>query len=75
MSYKISTNWFQREKLKGEFSKEKLEERLNYLLIKKEKIIEFNKSKPYEYHRKEPVDISYLDKEIEDIKQQLYNFV
>ena len=75
MRYKISTNWFQREKLKGEFSKEKLEERLNYLLRKRDKIIEFNKPQPYEYYRKAPVDISNLDKEIEDIKQQLYNFV
>jgi len=75
LRYKISTNWFQREKLKGEFSIEKLKERLNYLLRKRDKIIEFNKPQPYEYYRKTAPDTSYLDKEIEEIKKQLYNFV
>ncbi len=74
MNNKKATNWYQREKLKGKFSRERLEERLNYLLRKKEKIIEFNKPEKWQYYRKSPPDTSNIDKEIEEIQQQLYQF-
>ncbi len=75
MSNKKATNWFQREKFKGTLTREKLEERLNYLLRKKDIIIEFNKPERWQYYRKSPPDTSNLDKEIENIKQQLYQSV
>ncbi len=74
MSYKTSTNWFQREKLKGEPSKEKLEERLNYLIRKRDKIKTITDRQPWQYNY-EPVSLEGLDREIEKIKQQLYSFV
>ena len=72
---KKATNWFQREKLKGTLNREKLEERLNYLVRKKDKIIEFNKTEKWQYYRKPIPDTSNIDKEIENIKQQLYQII
>ncbi len=69
---KKAINWFQREKFKGTLTREKLKERLNYLSRKKDKIIEFNKPEKWQYYRKSPPDTLNLDKEIENIKQQLY---
>ena len=68
-------NWYEREKLKGTLDKEKMEERLNFLLRKKNKIIEFHKPQRWQYYRKSPPDVSKLEEEIEKIRQQLYQFV
>jgi len=68
-------NWYEREKLKGTLDKEKMEERLSFLLKKKNKIMEFYKPQRWQYYRKPRPDMSKIDEEIEKIQQQLYSFV
>lgn len=54
--------------MKGQLTKEQLEERLSFLLRKKRAIEELKKTRPY---YKPNIDLSGLDREIDEIESQL----